>query len=115
MVSHFCEECDLDVVISSAWREYDPMPEITLALWATGFNSRSRFIGGTPQIENPHRGTEIELWLTQNPRRRHIILDDSRFMLESLNFVWVDPDFGLRASDIEKAKTLLKQCDSSSS
>jgi hypothetical protein len=83
-LSHILTETKAKIVISSSWRKDGNIEEIWKAR-----NLPGEIVGQTPiRWWHPNRGEEIAEWLSQNPVKSYVILDDEDVEGELLpNFV----------------------------
>lgn len=119
LLSSFCEDNDIDIVISSSWREIYTLDELRNMLSKEGFVNTDRFIGVTGNIHNiinnadfisVERGYEIEDWLTKQAiSYNYVILDDTSDFLDYQKSRVVLTDFnkGLDVEHLRKIKTIL--------
>ncbi|RZI44409.1 hypothetical protein EGT07_03035 [Herbaspirillum sp. HC18] len=98
---------DVDIVISSAWRELHPLPALK-SLFSPDI--RRRIIGATPVfngMDHPYiREAEILAWLRETGRENEawLAIDDTDwfFSPDCSNLVLVNPDTGFN-DDTERA------------
>jgi hypothetical protein len=99
------------VVISSGWRHYLGAESVVEVLWACGFTGE--VIGATPKAPVKtftwQRALEIEMWLSQNPARHWVAVDDVAVAVESGRLVRTNPKTGLTDADVQTLIKLLKE------
>lgn len=101
---------ELNIVISSSWREHGL--SFIKKLFSEHGIDESRILGltGFELLDNQrHRGNRIKCWLSRNPTvTKFVILDDSRDQEPYLDkFIRVSPLTGLTEEDVDAAKLLL--------
>lgn len=96
----FCSMFNLEIVISSSWREYE---YCIPALRRNGL--KAPIIGKTPMLPGKTRGQEIREWLIMNDPCHYIIIDDDPDMLPEQQkfFVKTDNRTGFDAKAFKKA------------
>ena len=107
-ISKAISDFDVDIVITSTWREKKTLPEMKENLGGLGEKS----IGVTPVIDDPFmhhvRFYEIQLYLEQNKRinSQWIALDDTpAFFPKGLkNLLLIDSRTGFSHADIGRLK-----------
>lgn len=107
LVNELCESENLKIVISSTWRKFHTLKEIS-----DMFASRGLFghiIGSTPQLRGGYRGQEVDEWLYDNPGvTKHVILDDDGDFKPEQPLVLTNWEYGVCPADIDAARRLLK-------
>lgn len=114
------KEC-VDVVISSAWRDYHPLPEIR-EMFSKDFGAL--IVGATPSIRNPspawakvktpawEREYEIETWLTENrPEQPPWLAIDDRshwFRPDTTNLLRTNPLKGFVYEQRQTLRSMLR-------
>jgi len=77
----FCEDNNIDIIISSSWREIHTLDELKTILVEEGFMNTDRIIGKAfteDKTKYVFRGYEIEEWLAkQSINYNYVILDDT--------------------------------------
>lgn len=99
------------VVITSTWRIRADLKMLKELLWATGFSWEvHRIVGVTPNHYKGHRGSEIEMYITQHPEvGKYIIIDDDTdfFDYQKKFFVQTHWATGIMDEHVKKAIELL--------
>ena len=115
------ERQDVDVVISSSWREPHPLPELR-AFFSDDI--APRIVGATPRsihkaqrrrpdgTPGPEREAEIRDWLQRHGRTAEpwVALDDQafRFRKECRHLVLCNPQVGLTHRELVAAEAVLR-------
>lgn len=96
------EATEAKIVISSSWRCFLPMDDLTALLVSKGL--KAEVIGRTDELWS-ERGNEIQLWLDENPEtRRFVILDDNDDMGKLVHkLVQTSCEKGLQSEHIGQA------------
>lgn len=77
-VSHFCQECGYDIVVTSTWRSFNNYKE---CLVNGGLRDGVKILGRTPYVPCGERGDEIQKYLDENPEvENFLIFDDDSDM-----------------------------------
>lgn len=119
-VIHEFEEC-VEIVISSAWRDYYPLPDLR-EMFSPDFGAL--IVGATPSIRNPspawakvktpawEREYEIETWLAENrPNQPPWLAIDDRsewFRPDTTNLLRTDPRKGFVYEQRQTLRSMLK-------
>ena len=114
-LNYIIEKTGAKIVISSSWRlsGLKRMQEMWKARNLCGeviditpcLMSKSKL----PFDERFERGTEIKMWLDENPVESYVIIDDDNDMLpeQQDNFVMTNQFYGITLQDAEKAIKIL--------
>lgn len=113
-VRHFndlCVKVQPHIILSSAWRMEKTPAQIAAEMVKRGFRYPRRIAGQTPELPGRPRGEEIMEWVAVAPRELvdlpMLVLDDRNDMGVVRPFLLqTDPEHGLTAADVERAKRL---------
>ena len=112
LVSRLCQDFDLEVVVSSTWRQRYDVP---LILLTHGFRGNFHKDDKTPLVarfSGPSRGEEIASWLEDHPEvKNFIILDDEYIGQKELQpyHVQTDSNDGILTKHYDQAVYILKR------
>jgi hypothetical protein len=105
-VAKICELTGAKVLITSTWRKYLTIEEITDILINNGLTAE--IVGITPVLDNRERGDEIKAWFKGNgPIEAFVILDDDDDM-GSLFSHLVKTEDGLLDNHVDEAVRILR-------
>lgn len=122
LLSTFCKYNNIDIVISSSWREVYCLDELKSMLYKEGFVNIDSIIDVTPvgkdlamdKTAYIFRGYEIENWLNkQAVQYNYVILDDTPDFLDFQKDRFVLTDFN-EGLDIKHLRKMLKIFNSNS-
>lgn len=102
------------VVISSSWRYFYPIEELTMALWAYGVDCE--VLGRTVcRFGSLPRGLEIQEWLDENPGVEFFCILDDEGDMEHLApyLVRTSMETGLTDTHVAQALSLLGHAEAS--
>lgn len=100
MITDFCGDNDIQIVITSDWRRIPRMQSWLKKLFK---KFDANLVGFTPELSS--REAEIHSWIKSNDVTQFAILDD--IPLSIVNLVHVDWHIGLTQEDIDSAAKLL--------
>jgi hypothetical protein len=116
LVSELAMATDAHVVLTTSWREHNPVDELRQQLADHGFTEAWRIVDATPFMAGRARGEEIDRYLREAGRAtRLVVFDDQdaagKFDLTMVRrwLVQTNPDRGLTARDIERGRALLER------
>jgi hypothetical protein len=120
---HFChlltleqflgKYADVQVVISSSWRETYPFNDVIVALFSP--DVRSRILGMTPIVKLGSRHHEIQAWIEANGYTgRWLALDDARdeFPAQCRQLIACDTKTGLDKAVLTQLTMAVESADS---
>lgn len=108
-ISYLNEIADWNFVLSSTWRKFYEIDEMTQMLRELGFKGMISNFTPVLDWQGALRGNEIRQFLRNNKlesREDYVIFDDDSDMLlwQKDNFIHVDGYFGLSPNHVYKAK-----------
>ena len=116
MISDFCLEHNLGIVISSTWREYMPLGGVWKVLTDAGLSPEVKSLGKTEVMIAKHGPTGIYISADRTDEIMafvnaygypYVVFDD--LYIKSPYAVRTHPSTGLTPADIEKARSLIKE------
>jgi Swiss Army Knife RNA repair-like protein len=116
LVSELATATDAHVVLTTSWREHNPVAELRQQLADHGFTEAWRIVDATPYMAGRARGEEIDRYLREAGRAtRLVVFDDQdtagKFDLQLVRpwLVQTNPDRGLMAQDIARGRAVLER------
>lgn len=110
LFEYLIKTTDSKFVISSAWRGKTKKTSARVfdALELCGFTDAYDYcVGVTPKLSNG-RGGEIDYWLSHNPTKNYVIIDDDSFDIHQKDhLVQTDHEIGLTVPKMLEAMTIL--------
>ena len=105
------ERSNADLVICSGWRNEEYIQaHMVEVLIANGVRLNPlKYLGITPDINNGHRGYEIQAWIESNKfLGKFVIIDDEEDMMPMMDYlVNTNSGLGITDEDVEKALKIL--------
>ncbi len=109
LIKNLVDEFSAKIVISSTWR-FGAVKQLNGELKKSGMIKFLHKDWKTPQLYPPHRGKEIQSWLTEHPVIvEYVILDDDDSILEEQNsrFVKTELSSGMQKEHFIRAREIL--------